>query len=465
MSRFRTGLHAGTVLLVMTALVLVGALSIPAGAAVFSPRTKTLANGLEVVVVENHRAPVVTHMLWYKVGAMDEPQGKSGLAHFLEHLMFKATDKLKAGEFSAIVARNGGNENAFTTQDYTAYFQSVSKDRLGLMMKLEADRMVNLKLTPEVIEPERKVILEERRMRTDNDAGSQLQEESGAALFRNHPYGTPVIGWEREIEHLSIDDITSFYKRYYAPNNAIVVVAGDVKADEVFKLAEKYYGRLKPSDLPTRPDWREPPHRADIMVTMKDARVKEPSWSRRMTAPSFATGPDKDIYPLEVLINGIGGGGSSVLYQSLVVDKKVANSAGAWFDPAARGPGQIVFYAEPAKGVTVEELQDAFQKELAGLAKNPLSDADIEKIKRRLVDSAELALDSLSTPARVLGQALAIGRSVDDVENYPDRIEAVTPEQVRDVAARYLSRHGYVTSILLPKATESVSTGEAENKS
>jgi zinc protease len=213
-----------------------------AQAKVFEPETFTLDNGLEVVVVANRRAPIVTHMLWYKVGAADEPPGKSGIAHFLEHLMFKGTDTLGPGEFSDIIARNGGQENAFTSYDYTGYFQTVAKDRLDIIMKYEADRMTNLTLSDEVVLPERDVVLEERRSRIDREPGAQLGEALRAVLFLHHPYGVPVIGWEEEIRGLTSADAIDFYRRWYAPNNAVLIVAGDVDAEEVRALAETHTG-------------------------------------------------------------------------------------------------------------------------------------------------------------------------------------------------------------------------------
>ena len=248
----------------------------PAVAQIFNPTTFTLDNGLEVVVIENHRAPVVTHMVWNKVGAADEPPGKSGIAHFLEHLMFKGTAKRGPGEFSEIIARNGGSENAFTSQDYTGYFQSITADRLALMMELEADRMNGLVLTEEIIQPERQVVIEERRSRTDNSPRARLSEQVTAATYTNHPYRLPIIGWEHEIRALTLQEIVDFYRTWYAPNNAVLVVSGDVTPEQVRELAETHYGPIPAKALSPRIRPSEPPHHAPREVVLRDARVDQP---------------------------------------------------------------------------------------------------------------------------------------------------------------------------------------------
>ena len=269
--------------------------SAPVQAAVFNPESFTLENGLQVVVIPNHRTPVVNHTIYYRVGAIDEPPAKSGLAHFLEHLMFKGTDKLKPGEFSAIVARNGGQENAFTSQDYTGYYQTVAVDRLEKMMEIEANRMTGLVLTSEEIEPERNVVLEERGSRVENNPNGKLRELTNAALFMNHPYRIPIIGWEHEIRSLTREDMMTFYRDWYAPNNAILVLSGDVTVAKVRPLVEKYYGRIPARAVPARIDWREPPQTADRRVTLKHKQVQQATWSRRMIAPSYSTGPGKAV--------------------------------------------------------------------------------------------------------------------------------------------------------------------------
>ena len=254
---------------------------------IFNPETFTLKNGMQVVVISNHRAPVVRHMVWYKVGGADEAPGESGIAHLLEHLMFKGTKNMEPGAFSASVARNGGQENAFTSHDYTAYFQTIASDRLDMVMRMEADRMTNLRITAEQVVPERDVVLEERRSRVDNNPSSQLREQIRAVLFLNYPYRRPVIGWEHEIRALNVDRILAFYKRYYAPNNAVLIVEGDVDVADIKPMAEKYYGAIPRGPDITRERTTESPARADRRLTMEHERVTQPSWSRRYIAPSY----------------------------------------------------------------------------------------------------------------------------------------------------------------------------------
>ncbi len=429
------------------------AFSGPARSAVFSPETFTLENGLQVVVVTNPRVPVVTHTIYYRVGAMDEPPAKSGLAHFLEHLMFKGTDKLKPGEFSAIVARNGGQENAFTSQDYTGYYQTVAVDRLEKMMEIEADRMTNLVLTNEEIDPERNVVLEEWRSRVENSPQGKLREIANAALFMNHPYRIPIIGWDFEIRSLTREDMMAFYRTWYSPNNAVLILSGDVTAAKVRPMVEKYYGKIPARALPTRPNWREPPQTADRRVTLKHKQVHQESWSRRMIAPSYATGPEKDAYSLQVLAEILGGGSASRLYRSLAVEQRTAASVGAWYDADARGPGTFGFYGSPRAGHNVAEIEKLVEAEIAKLLKDGVTDAEVARAIQRLKDAAVFARDSIDAPARILGAALAAGRTVEQVESWPDRIGEVTADSVNKAARSLLINKGSVTAILLPEET------------
>lgn len=423
---------------------------VPAAAQVFNPTTYQLANGLQVVVVENHRAPIATHMVWYRVGAADEPPGKSGIAHLLEHLMFKGTPSTPPGEFSKIVARLGGRDNAFTSSDYTAYFQNIAADRLEAVMKMEADRMRNLTLDDHNVVTERAVVLEERRSRTDNNPQALLSERVEAALFVNHPYRRPVIGWGAEIAQLNRDDALDFYKRWYAPNNAILVVAGDVEPEKVKALAETYYGPLKPETVPPRLRADEPPQVAARTVTLADARVQQPSWSRTYIAPSY-TAPDKAAaYALEVLAEILGGGATSRLYKALVVEQGVAAGASAWYDPSAVDQTTFGIAATPRPGTDIPKLQAAMDKEVRLILDKGISVAEVERAKARLKANVAYARDSLHTAARVLGEALTTGQSVADVEAWPGRIAAVTPEQVNAAAKAVLDDKASVTGILLP---------------
>ncbi|HLO76928.1 MAG TPA: pitrilysin family protein [Magnetospirillum sp.] len=432
------------------ALALAIAAPLPAAAQVFNPTTYQLANGLQVVVVENHRAPIVTHMVWYRVGAADEPPGKSGIAHLLEHLMFKGTPTIPPGEFSKIVARLGGRDNAFTSSDYTAYFQNVAADRLEAVMKMEADRMRNLTLDDQNVVTERAVVMEERRSRTDNNPQALLTERVEAALFLNHPYRRPVIGWGSEIAALTREDALDFYKRWYAPNNAILVVAGDIEPDKVRALAETYYGPLKPETVPARIRPDEPPQVAARTVTLEDARVQQASWSRTYMAPSYSS-PDKAApYALEVLAEILGGGATSRLYKSLVVEQGVASGASAWYDPTAVDQSTFGLAATPRPGVDVPKLQAAMDKEVRLVLDKGISAAEVERAKTRLKANVAYARDSLHTAARVLGEALSTGETVADVEAWPNRIALVTPEQVNAAAKAVLDDRASVTGILLP---------------
>ncbi|MCW9035048.1 MAG: insulinase family protein [Rhodospirillales bacterium] len=427
-------------------------LSQDVAAKVFNPETFTLKNGMQVVVVSNHRAPIVSHMVWYKVGSADELEGKSGLAHFFEHLMFKGTPSYPDGEFSKLVAQNGGQENAFTSSDYTAYYQTVAVDRLELMMRLEADRMTNLALTKEVIEPERLVILEERRQRVDNKPRSLLAEQMSASLFLNHPYRNPVIGWAHEIEKLSLEDLRKFYKKWYAPNNAILVVAGDITAAQLKPLAEKYYGVIpRNPDLQKRNRAEEPPHRVPRRLVLKDARVRQPIWSRTYLAPSLVKSDKATPYALEVLAELLGSGSKSRLYRELTFKKKLTVSAGASYSMGGRDHSRFSLYGSPTPQTSIEQLEAALEAEIASLLKDGLSQIEVDEAKQRLVDSAAFARDSLTAGARVLGAAIASGQTVDDVEAWPSRISLVTKEQVMEAAKMVFKPSHSVTGLLLPE--------------
>lgn len=442
------------------ALAAVLAAPLPATAQVFNPTTYQLANGLQVVVVENHRSPIVTHMVWYRVGAADEPPGKSGIAHLLEHLMFKGTPSVPPGEFSKIVARMGGRDNAFTSSDYTAYFQNVAADRLEAVMKMEADRMRNLTLDDQNVVTERAVVQEERRSRTDNNPQALLAERIEAALYLNHPYRRPVIGWGSEIAQLDRQDALDFYKRWYAPNNAILVVAGDVQPEKVRELAETYYGPLKPETVPQRIRPEEPPQVAARTVTLEDPRVQQPSWSRTYMAPSYSSSDKAAPYALEVLAEILGGGATSRLYKSLVVDQGIAAGAGAWYDPSAVDQTTFGLSATPRPGVDVAKVQAAMDKEIARVLDKGITAAEVERAKTRLRANVAYARDSLHTAARVLGEALTTGQTVADVEAWPARIAAVTPEQVNAAARAVLDDRASVTGILLPAKSAGIAQAQ-----
>ena len=420
---------------------------------VFNPETTTLANGMRVVVIRNHRVPVVTHMVWYGVGAADEGPGESGIAHFLEHLMFKGTKTRKPGEFSRILARNGGQENAFTSSDYTAYFQTVSVDRLEMVMEMEADRMTNLVLTEKGVETEKSVVLEERRSRTDNNPGGLLAEQVDAALYLNHPYRRPVIGWAHEIEALNLKGVMAFYEKWYAPGNAILVVGGDITLEKLKPLAEKYYGSIPAAPPTPRTRPTEPPQHASRRVTLEDKRVRQPAWGRVFLAPSHLSGETKHAYALKVLSNILGQGATSRLFRALVVEGKLAVGAGSYYQGDDRGPGKFALYASPRPGIDMATLESKIEELVAELLRDGVTKEEVDRAKKRMRAQAVYARDSLTAGARVLGSALAVGLSVEYVETWPDRIGAVTKADINAAARAALKNSHSVTSQLLQKKT------------
>lgn len=412
----------------------------------------TLANGLQVVVIPDHRAPVVTHMLWYKVGSADEPPGKSGIAHFFEHLMFKGTSNHAAGAFSRAVAEIGGEENAFTSDDYTAYYQKVAPGALGTMMAFEADRMRNLVLTDDVIGPERDVIIEERSSRIDNDPDALLGEELDATLYQNHPYRIPVIGWMREIKQLNRDDAIAFYTRYYAPNNAVLVVAGDVTANLVRELAEATYGKVpRGPDLPPRNRPQEPVHDTSRTVTLSDPRVTVPSFQMAWVVPSYRTAAPGEAEALDLLAEVLGGGTRSRIYQELIVKDGIAASAGAWYMGTSYDDSRFTVYGSPRGTASLEEVERAARAQIARIAASGVTESELEKAKYRFLKSLIFARDDQSGMARIYGSTLASGGTIKDIEEWPDRIRAVTADAVQAVARKYLSQDIVVTGYLLPK--------------
>jgi zinc protease len=438
-------------LILAAGLALGVAVAIPARAQVFNPETFTLANGLQVVVISNHRSPIVTQMVWYKTGAADEVWGRSGIAHFLEHLMFRGTRDIPAGEFSKIVARNGGRDNAFTSYDYTAYFQNVSRDRLELVMKMEAGRMAGLTLTDAVVNPERDVILEERRQVIENRPSALMREQLSAALFLNHPYGRPIIGWEHEMRALTREDAVAWYDKYYNPSNAILIVAGDITVAELKPLAEKYYGPIPGRALPPRVRPEEPPPRAARRVEIKDPRVAQAQLTRSYLAPSYRAGQTEYAYPLQVLAELLGGATTSRLNRALVLEQQVATGAGAWYDPSALDLGTFGVSASARSGVEIRDVEAALDAQIQKLLTEGASEDEVARAKSRMRASAIYARDSLSTGARVIGSALTTGQTIEDVEAWPQRIGAVTAAQVNAAARAILLPEASVTGLLLPK--------------
>ncbi len=411
----------------------------------------TLANGMEVIVIPNHRIPAVSQMVWYRVGAGDDPAGKGGLAHFHEHAMFLGTEKHKAGEFAAIAAGRGGDQNAFTNRDATAYYISVPRAELPLAMDLESDRMRALTPTPEAIEKEREVIIEERRMRTDNNPDALLAEQVDAALFRNHPYGRPVIGWKHEMQGLTRQDVLDFHRRWYAPGNALLIISGDTTAAEVRPLAEKYYGRIPARPVPSRRWTDEPPQNVKRRLVLHHANVKQPKWSRTYAAPGVAYGAREHAIPMMVFATLLGEGKTSRLYQSLVVAQKLASGVSARYDAFNIGPGTFEISIVPEKGVDMAALEKAVDAQLADALSKPIADDELVRARNLLRAETIFARDSLTSVARIMGTIRLCGLDTGYFDRWPEMIAAATPEQISDAAKFIIRSDASVTSWLLPE--------------
>lgn len=421
----------------------------------WAPQTFELENGMDVVVLPDHRAPVVTHMVWYRVGAIDELPGKSGVAHLFEHLMFKATDDIPAGEFSKIVARNGGQDNAFTSWDYTAYYQRVAKDRLPIMMKMEADRMTDLLITEDQFIPERDVVKEERRQRIENNPGSILFEKMMAALYPDHPYGVPIIGFMDEVAALSVEDANYFYNHWYAPENAILVVAGDITAEELKPLATEIYGALPPKGegLAERAWPDVVPLTESVTVTHSDPKVRQESWDEYWQGTSYSLeGVGLEPHALDIAAQILGGGQTSRLYQALVEEQKIAVSAYAWSWTTLRQGGPFAMGASPARGVDLDTVAAASHDVLDEFIKNGPTEEELARAKSNLIASAVFERDSQASMAQLYGSSLARGDSLESVAAWPDEIDQVTTEDVRRVMEKYVAgKPSVTTKLLLPE--------------
>ncbi|ASP20703.1 putative zinc protease [Antarctobacter heliothermus] len=409
-----------------------------------------LDNGMDVVVIEDHRAPVVVHMVWYRAGSADEQPGVSGVAHFLEHLLFKGTDTLEPGEFSATVAANGGSDNAFTSYDTTAYHQRVAADRLGLMMKMEADRMVNLRLSEADILTEREVIIEERNQRVENSPGALFREQKDAALYLNHPYGTPIIGWRHEMEQLDLDDALAYYGEFYAPNNAILIVAGDVTPDEVRALAEEHYVPIPPNpDLQPRSRPTEPTHLSERRMTFHDPRVSQPYLTRSYIAPARTSGAQEEAAALSMLAQVLAGGQTSVLTQKLQFDSRKAVYTDAYYDDTSMDVSNFTLVMVPTPGVSLEEGEAALDAVLAELIETGVDADQLERIKFQIKASHIYALDNPNSIARRYGNALTTGLTVQDVQDWPEVLQAVTGDDIIAAAKKVFDRRQSVTGYLM----------------
>jgi len=406
---------------------------------------------MQVLVIPDHRAAVVTQMVWFKVGAVDDPPGISGLAHFFEHMMFRGTKALPGDGYSITIAKNGGEDNAFTTHDYTAFYEQIAKDRLPLAMQLEADRLANLDLSDSNVATERDVVLEERRMRVDNDPQALMNEQMEAALHLSHPYGRPVIGWAEEVRHIDKISAQDFYDHHYAPNNAILVIAGDVTPAEIRGLTQAQYGKVAARSLQPRAEFAEPPRLAETRMTIARPDAKVPIFSRIYRVPSYAQAVPGQAEALETYAQVLGGDQTAALYRFLVEQKKLATDAGASYDGYARDAGEFSVYAVPRPGVSLEQLERAADQVLAGFVAEPPKAQDLQRAKTQLIASVTYRRDSQFALAQAYGQALVIGLTVDDVNAWPGRIRAVSPDQVKKAAAG-LSRIDAVSAYLIPSA-------------
>jgi zinc protease len=411
----------------------------------------TLPNGLHVIVKEDHRAPTVVHMVWYRAGSMDEKDGTSGVAHALEHLMFKGTKKLKSGEFNKRVAEAGGRDNAFTSYDYTAYFQIVPKSALPEMMQLEADRMTNLTFNAKEFASEIKVVMEERRLRTDDNPQSLVYETARATAFQAHPYRRPIIGWMDDLEHLTWQDAHHWYTQWYAPNNAYVVVAGDVDHREVFRLAKKYYGVHKARALPERKPQNEPPQQGIRRVTVK-APAKLPYIAMLWKMPRLRDAQkDREPYALEVLAAVLDGHDASRLAKNLVRTAHIAQSAGAGYDGTVRGEATFVMDGQPAEGKTIAELETAMRGEVAKIQDSGVSVEELTRVKTQLIAAQTYKRDSLMAQAMEIGGIEAVGLPWQDIDLMLEKLKSVTAEEVQAVAKKYFSDDTLTIAVLDPQ--------------
>ena len=433
----------------------------------WSPTTFELDNGMDVVVLPDNRAPVVTHMVWYKVGAVDEDEGKSGIAHLFEHVMFKETDDIGPDEFTTIVQRNGGQLNAFTSWDYTAYYERVEKSQLERMMELEAERMTDLIINDDPEGPfisERDVVKEERRQRIDNNPGVILQEQVMTALYQDHPYNITVIGKMEEVGALTPQDGLDFYNKWYTPSEAILIVAGDVTPEEVRTLAERTYGQIESANAePPQRGWRDVEPLAETqLITHSDPKVRQPEWERWYLSTSFTQ--DRDFaYALNVALDVLGGGRTSRLYQALVEDQKIANdaSAGAWLSLHDTAPA--VLSASPSDGVTLDELEEAYMAVVNDVLANGFTDEEIERSRNSLAASAIYQRDSQAGMANLYGRTLAVGGTVEDVMNYPDDIRRVTADDAIAALRRVLGEDkNYIEAHLLPEEEQAAEESQTD---
>ncbi|MBL8486884.1 MAG: insulinase family protein [Rhodocyclaceae bacterium] len=435
----------------MTRTVLLALLLALAGHAGANPYEKALSNGLRVIVKEDRRAPTVVHMVWYRAGSIDEKEGTSGVAHVLEHMMFKGTRQVAGGEFNKRVAEAGGRDNAFTSRDYTAYFQIVPKRALPEMMSLEADRMANLLLTEKDFKSEIQVVMEERRMRTEDNPQALVYEALNSVAFQAHPYRRPIIGWMDDLEHMTWKDARDWYDHWYAPNNAYVVVVGDVDREEVFRLAEKHYGPVGTKDLPERKPRNEPPQTGVKRLVVK-APAELPYLSMAWKMPKLLdVDKDREPYALEVLAAVLDGHEASRFARNLVRGQKIAQSAGAGYDATLRGEAQFFLDGQPALGRTVADLEAALRGEVRRIQEEGVSEEELARVKVQTVAAQVYKRDSLMAQAMEIGGTEASGQSWRDIDRLLDRIRSVTADEVRAVARKYFVDDTLTVAVLEPQ--------------
>jgi zinc protease len=425
----------------------------------------SLSNGLKLIVREDHRAPTVAHMVWYRAGSMDEFNGRTGVAHVLEHMMFKGTDKVKAGEFSRLVAAVGGRENAFTSRDFTAYFQQVEKSKLDNVMQLEADRMANLNFDDAEFLKEIQVVMEERRLRTEDNPNSLLNESLMATAYMSSPYRHPVIGWMNDLENMKANDARDWYRSWYKPNNATVVITGDVDAQEVLRSAEKYYGVITAQDLPVRKPQLEPAQKG-----MKQVQVKAPADSAQLAmawkVPKLQPGKldDNEPYALELLSAVLDGYDNARLNRVLVKQERVVNDVGVGYDMIARGPELFVIYTSLAKGKKVTQAEASIRKALKEIAQNGILESELKRIKVRTLADQIYKRDSIFGQAMEIGTSEMAGFSWRDIEVMLEKMQKITPAQVQAVAKKYLVDESLTIGVLDPQARNNSASAKKEAK-
>jgi zinc protease len=415
-----------------------------------------LANGMKVIVKEDHRAPVVVSQVWYRTGSMDEFNGTTGVAHVLEHMMFKGTKAVPAGEFSKQIAVAGGRENAFTSRDHTAYFQQLQKSKLELSLKLEADRMHNLVISPKEFAKEIKVVMEERRLRTEDKPQALVYETLMASAYQAHPYHHPIIGWMSDLENMTADDARDWYRRWYAPNNATLVVVGDVKPQEVLKLAERYFGKIRPVALPQRKPQAEPDQRGIKRVAVK-APAKLPYLAMSYHAPTLRDpGNDWEPYALEVLGGVLDGHASARLNQALVREQQIAVSAGAGYDLISRGPSMFILDGAPAEGRSVAELETAIREQIEKIKRDGVTEEELQRVKAQVIAAQVYQRDSMFYQAMLIGEVETAGLPLNTLETRLEKLKAVSARQVQEVAQKYLVDDRLTVAVLDPQPLDGV---------